>query len=51
MINGRAETVALELFQKAEAGEELPKLVQAPEPTIEQLVIPHKRFYLRRLSR
>ena len=43
VINGRAETVALELFQKAEAGEELPKLVQAPEPTMEQLVIPHKR--------
>ncbi len=43
VINGRAETVTLELFQKAEAGEELPKLVQAPEPTMEQLVIPQKR--------
>ena len=43
VINGRAETVTLELFQKAEAGEELPKFVQAPEPTMEQLVIPHKR--------
>ena len=43
VINGRAEAVALELFQKAEAGEELPRLVQAPEPTIEQLRIPKKR--------
>ncbi len=43
VINGRAEGMALELFQKAEAGEELPKFVQAPEPTIEQLVIPKKR--------
>ncbi len=43
VINGRAEGVALELFQKAEAGEELPQMVQAPEPTIEQLSIPKKR--------
>ena len=43
VINGRAEGVALELFQKAEAGEELPRVVQAPEPTIEQLAIPKKR--------
>ena len=43
VVNGRAEAVALELFQKAEAGEELPRLVQAPEPTIEQLAIPKKR--------
>ncbi|MDA1315939.1 MAG: radical SAM protein [Acidobacteria bacterium] len=43
IINGRAEGVALELFRKAEAGEELPRIVNAVEPTIDQLVIPSKR--------
>lgn len=43
VINGRAESVILELFQKAEAGEELPKVVEAPEPGPEQLVTPRKR--------
>ena len=43
IITGRAESVTLELFQKAEAGEPLPELVEAPEPTPEQLVVPHKR--------
>jgi radical SAM superfamily enzyme YgiQ (UPF0313 family) len=43
IVNGRAEGVILELFQKAEAGEDLPRYVQAPEPTVEQLLIPKKR--------
>ena len=43
IINGRAERVALELFQKAEAGEELPRVVNSAEPTVEQIVIPKKR--------
>ena len=43
VINGRAEAVVLDLFQKAEAGEELPLVVQAAEPALEQLVIPKKR--------
>ncbi len=43
IINGRSEGVVLGLFQKAEAGETLPRVVQAAEPAIEQLVVPHKR--------
>ena len=43
IINGRAERVALDLFQKAEAGEELPPVVNSAEPTVEQIVIPEKR--------
>ncbi len=43
VIIGRAEGVILDLFKKAEAGEELPKTVEAPEPSPEQLVTPHKR--------
>ena len=43
VITGRAESVTLSLFKKAEAGEELPRVVDAPEPTPAQLVTPHKR--------
>ena len=43
IINGRAEAVALGLFQKAESGEELPRIVTATEPSVEELVIPNKR--------
>ncbi len=43
VIIGRAESVTLSLFQKAEAGEELPRVVDAPEPAPEQLVTPRKR--------
>ena len=43
IINGRAEGVALDLFQKAEAGEELPPVVNSVEPTVEQIIIPKKR--------
>ncbi len=43
IVNGRAEAVALGLFQKAESGEELPRIVNATEPSVEELVIPGKR--------
>lgn len=43
IIIGRAEGVTLDLFKKAEAKEELPKVVRAAEPAFEQLVTPHKR--------
>ncbi|MCB1020411.1 MAG: B12-binding domain-containing radical SAM protein, partial [Acidobacteria bacterium] len=43
IIKGRAESVILDLFQKAVAGDPLPKVVDAPEPPPEQLVIPKKR--------
>lgn len=43
IIIGRAEGVTLELFKKAEAREELPKVVHAAEPGFDQLVTPHKR--------
>ncbi len=43
VVNGRAEGVVLGLFQKAEAGETLPRVVQAHEPTVQELIIPKKR--------
>jgi radical SAM superfamily enzyme YgiQ (UPF0313 family) len=43
IITGRAEGVVLDLFKKAEAGEELPRIVEAPEPAFEEIVIPRKR--------
>ncbi|MBM3776444.1 MAG: B12-binding domain-containing radical SAM protein, partial [Acidobacteria bacterium] len=42
-VTGRGESVILELFQKADGGEKLPRLVWAPEPGLEQLRIPHRR--------
>jgi radical SAM superfamily enzyme YgiQ (UPF0313 family) len=42
-VIGRSETVLLDLFRKADAGEELPKVVVAPEPRLNQLRIPHRR--------
>lgn len=43
IINGRAESKILELFQMAEEAKELPPTVNAPEPTVENLIIPRKR--------
>jgi radical SAM superfamily enzyme YgiQ (UPF0313 family) len=43
IIIGRAEGVTLDLFKKAEAREELPKIVHAAEPGFDQLVTPQKR--------
>ncbi len=43
IINGRAESKVLEMFRTAEDGQELPPVVHAPEPTVENLIIPRKR--------
>ena len=43
IINGRAESKILEVFQMAEDGKELPPTVNAPEPSVENLIIPRKR--------
>ena len=43
IIHGRAESKILEIFQMAEDGQDLPPTVQAPEPSVENLVIPRKR--------
>ena len=43
VINGRAESRILEVFQMAEDGGDLPPTVSAPEPSIENLVIPRRR--------
>lgn len=43
VINGRAESKILEVFRMAEDGQDLPPAVSAPEPTVEDLVIPRKR--------
>ena len=43
VINGRAESRILEVFQMAEDGRDLPPTVNAPEPSIEHLVIPRRR--------
>ena len=43
IIHGRAESKVLEIFRMAEERQELPATVQAPEPSVENLVIPRKR--------
>jgi radical SAM superfamily enzyme YgiQ (UPF0313 family) len=43
VIIGRGESVILDLFQKADAGEDLPRVVRAPEPSIDQLRVPRRR--------
>lgn len=43
IINGRAESKILEVFRLAEEGRELPPTLNAPEPNIEDLIIPRKR--------
>ena len=42
-INGRAETVILDLFRKADVGEQLPRLVNATEPGLNQIRVPARR--------
>jgi radical SAM superfamily enzyme YgiQ (UPF0313 family) len=42
-IVGRAEGVILELFRKADAGEDLPRVVRAPEPRLDQIRVPARR--------
>lgn len=43
IINGRAESKILDIFRMAEDGQPLPPVVNAPEPAVENLVIPRKR--------
>ena len=43
ILNGRAESKILEVFRAAEEGAELPPTIDAPEPTVENLIIPRKR--------
>jgi len=43
VVIGRGETVIRELFQKADAGEDLPRVVRPPEPTLEELRVPRRR--------
>ena len=43
VVIGRGETVILDLFRMADEGKSLPRVVRAPEPTFDQLVIPRKR--------
>jgi radical SAM superfamily enzyme YgiQ (UPF0313 family) len=42
-IIGRSEAVLLEMFRRADAGEALPRVVHAPEPSLTQLRIPRRR--------
>jgi radical SAM superfamily enzyme YgiQ (UPF0313 family) len=42
-IIGRCESVILDIFRAADAGEKLPRVLYAPEPRIEQLRIPRRR--------
>src|SRR5437867_3740953 len=42
-VVGRAESVILDLFQKVDAGEELPRVVRASEPRLHQLRVPARR--------
>ncbi len=43
VVVGRAESVILDLFRKADEGVTLPPVVRAPEPTLEQIIVPKKR--------
>lgn len=46
VVTGRGESVVLDLFRAADEGRELPRVVHAPEPGIEELVLPQKRSTL-----
>ena len=43
VVVGRAESVILDLFRQADEGEELPRVVRAPEPKLNQLRVPARR--------
>jgi radical SAM superfamily enzyme YgiQ (UPF0313 family) len=43
VVIGRGEGVILDLFQRADAGEELPRVVRPDEPRFDQLRVPRKR--------
>ena len=40
---GRGEGVLLDLFRMADEGKPLPRVLRAPEPSLEQLTLPRKR--------
>jgi radical SAM superfamily enzyme YgiQ (UPF0313 family) len=43
VVNGRGEGVVLDLFQKADRGEALPRYVVPPEPRLDQIRVPKRR--------
>jgi radical SAM superfamily enzyme YgiQ (UPF0313 family) len=43
VVVGRAESVILDLFRLADEGQELPRVVRAPEPKLHQLRVPARR--------
>ncbi len=43
VVIGRAESVILDLFRLADEGQELPRVVRAPEPKLNQLRVPARR--------
>ncbi len=43
VVIGRAESVILDLFRQADAGEKLPRVVRAPEPRPDQIRVPARR--------
>lgn len=43
VIVGRGEGVLLDLFRMADEGKPLPRVLRAPEPSLEQLTLPRKR--------
>ncbi len=43
VVIGRGESVILELFQMADEGKKLPRVVRAPDPPFDRIVIPQKR--------
>jgi len=46
VVIGRGEAVIADLFRMADEGKSLPRVVTAPEPTLDQIVLPHKRSTL-----
>ena len=46
VVIGRGEAVIADLFRMADEGKRLPRVVTAPEPPLEQIVLPHKRSTL-----
>ncbi len=43
VVTGRGEAIIAEIFRMADEGKTLPRLVNGPEPTFDQLVVPTRR--------
>ncbi|MCX5771321.1 MAG: radical SAM protein [Candidatus Hydrogenedentes bacterium] len=43
LVIGRGEAVIADLFRMADEGQSFPRVVRAPEPALQQMVLPHKR--------